>query len=408
VELLGDLYRIELPTLEIPPGTERFLCYYGTYEGPDSGVVGMNPQLEEDFLHHSLIKNAIFDEQEPGTLRDCTAVEDQWPPTPVLFDALNGAIDESVPSLPEGIAFRLSSGLRWMVDTHYINTTSEPLCIENNFELELVPDAEVENYASAFALDMGAFSLPANQEVTLEFDCAWPVDLTLLSIAGHMHGYGKEFEILFNSGSGFETIYRVEDWEPEYGSQSPMTLFSPDGLPVAAGSVVRTRCTWDNTTDGPLSFPNEMCTTFGAAYPLSEALYCDAGVFVGPEKHPGVVEGLVTRSEEVSGDGIGNLRVALFGQPLGPDPGPPFADLLIENVDFSDEAAAINYRLDNVALRAEPYYVLAFFDEDESGTLNGPNGGDLMAFSSPGQGPEVTVADEQPVLLNLDLNVQID
>ena len=406
--LIDGVYRVELPTLSIPSGTERFWCYYGVYEGETAGVVALSPDLEEDFLHHSLVRSAEYDVRESGTLRDCTGLNEQWPPTPVLFDALNGALGSEGRVLPDGVAFHFGTGLRWVIDSHYINTTDDEICVENAFEFHTIPEEEVEQFASAYALDMGAFELPAEQETTLEFDCTFPTDLNLLSLSGHMHGYGMRSEIQLNQGEGFETLYLVEEWDGSYGSVSPMITFEPDGLPIAAGDVMRTRCTWNNTSTGPLAFPTEMCTTFGAAFPLSSPLFCDAGIFIGINDHPGVLEGTVTRSVAPTGDAIGTLRIALFSQPLGPDPGPPFGEIVIKGADLSADDAEVPFRIENIPVSNKPYYVLAMLDDDESGVNQGPNNGDLIASGAQGQSPRADVLDEGVTELNLDLSILVE
>ena len=256
-------YRIEVPTMVVPPGEEILFCYYGTYDGPDSGVVGFFPQEPTGFLHHTLLKRVVDDEYEDGHLMDCTAPELQWPPKPVLFESVGSGTGGWI-NLPEGIAFKLSQGQRWVADVHYVNVSPDTICMNTAFYLDLVPEAEVDSYAAAFNLDAGGFTLPPEAETTESFHCEWEDDLNILSLSGHMHEHGEVFDVLHHSpDSPPASVYRIDDWDPRFQSGAPVTYWEIGEFPVERGDSFETRCTWFNEEDSDLGYPDEMCTTFG-------------------------------------------------------------------------------------------------------------------------------------------------
>jgi len=402
-------YRIEVPTMVIPPGEEILFCYYGTYDGPDAGVVGFRPESPGGFLHHTLIKRVDDDEYPNGHLMDCTAPELQWPPKPVLFEAVAPSLDNWI-NLPEGIAFKLSEGQRWVTDVHYINVSPDPICMNTAFYLDLIPDSEVSSYAAAFNLDRGGFVLPPGEETTESFDCTWEQDLNILSVAGHMHEHGQSFEVIHHSeGQPSESIYDVADWQPYFQTGAPNIQFDFGELEVAAGDTFETVCTWVNDLDEPLGYPDEMCTAFGVAYPLEDALFCDNGSFgSGPGGGPGpggdgVVEGVFTRSHPLAGDGLGDLHVFVFASEPGPNAGSPVARATIEDVDLSVDGTSQSYRIEGLPTGGDSLYISGFFDEDRSGYMTGPNPGDLVV-QAPSEQLAFNPFASTPVTLNLDLN----
>jgi len=404
-----DQYFIEVPTMVVPSGEEIFFCYYGTYEGPDAGVVGFRPGQAQGFLHHTLLKQVEDDEFPDGHLMDCSAPEYQYPPKPVLFEAV-GASPAGWINLPEGVAFKLSSGQRWVADVHYVNTSPDTICMNTSYTLDLIPEAEVDSYAAAFNLDAGDFELLPGQETTESFSCVWEQDVSILSLAGHMHEHGRVFDVLHHTqGASPESVYRVDEWQPQFQSGAPVSNFDFGEFEVLEGESLETVCTWFNDSDHSLAYPDEMCTAFGVAYPLEGPLYCDNGVFLdgsggGPGPGGGgVIEGPVTRSNALTGDGRGDVYVFAFSSEPGPDADPPLAMGVLEDVDLSVDGASLAYRLEGLPTGTNTLYISAFFDEDESGFMGGPTEGDLVVSLAPEE-LAFTLPDTTPVTKALDLN----
>jgi len=274
---LADSYFIEVPTMLIPAASEAVYCFYGTYEGPDAGIVSFFPERPAGFLHHSLMKRVDDDEFSDGTLFDCTALEFQFPPKPTLVESYKASPHDWI-GLPEGIGFKLEHGQRWVTDVHYVNTSADPICFNTAFEMELIEEEDLVGYAGTFNLDAGLLDIPPNSESSVSFDCAWPYEVNVLSVGGHMHANGLRYNVaqVLEEGA-LETIYHVDPWLEEYRYRAPQRTFEVGEFVMSAGEVFRTECTWNNPTSESMSYPDEMCTTFGVVYPLENSLHCDGG-----------------------------------------------------------------------------------------------------------------------------------
>ena len=119
------------------------------------------------------------------------------------------------------------------------------------------------------------------------------------------------------------------------------------------------------------------------------------------------VEGVITRSADVQGDGVGTLLVGLFFDPIG-DPLPvPLWGWSRNDVDVNADDFSIPYQLTNVFPQDEPYYIAAIFDEDTDIVLGPdlyPSQGDLMSIAFEAGGiPPMVIDTDGTHALDLDL-----
>ena len=94
------------------------------------------------------------------------------------------------------------------------------------------------------------------------------------------------------------------------------------------------------------------------------------------------ISGMVTRSGDIvkGQDGIGTVVVSVLAQDPRTGPaGMPVAFTMLVDADLSASGASVEYVLDGVTPRVEPYYIVAFLDDDSSGAMGGPNENDLVA-----------------------------
>lgn len=290
-------FQIVTPVVEVPAGSEMFWCYYGEYDGPDVGIHKMVVHDDPRFSHHSLLKEPIENDHPTGSLVDCSSLMEQTPPRPTLLESV-GVIDDEDDDgaehgedheevddwiegyrwveLPEQIGFKFTSGQKWLADFHFVNTTTETIRTRVVFDLYTTPDSEVESYVGTFNHDAGGFDLPPGEETTVNFDCGWDLDSTILSMGGHMHQYGSHYQVDLLSAAGDLVnpgLYEV-DWNEDMRYEPVVYNFEPGDFTVNAGEQFRTWCSWNNWEDRSLAFPDEMCTTFGVAYPAPSSLYC--------------------------------------------------------------------------------------------------------------------------------------
>lgn len=134
----------------------------------------------------------------------------------------------------------------------------------------------------------------------------------------------------------------------------------------------------------------------------------DTSMDAPPDPTLASMAGNVTRSAEPAAGGRGNLYIAV----LDADPVTSFgsanlvAMAVIESVDMSASGVSIPYRIDNIPLRAQAYYVNAFLDDNNNaaaGDRPGPDRGDLVSlngFSS----PTITLSTAGEKTLNIVLS----
>ena len=195
------------------------------------------------------------------------------PPATDPFGGLNW-ID-----VPEGIAFPLQRGQRWVLDLHYINPSDKPMLVNTGFNVGTIPENEVTAWASTLQFDAGAIDLPPGDS-EVSFRCPWEEDLTVLSIMGHMHEFGTYYRVDWNKENGdVEQVYEVPEWTTEHKEWPQLTYHAPGTMEVKAGEEFTTVCKWNNPTDAVLPYPAEMCTTLVVVYPLTKPLTCVLGTY---------------------------------------------------------------------------------------------------------------------------------
>ncbi|MCO4773248.1 MAG: hypothetical protein KDA24_24655, partial [Deltaproteobacteria bacterium] len=218
-------FQIVTPVVEVPAGSEMFWCFYGEYDGPDVGVYKMVVHDDPQYSHHSLLKEPIENDHPTGSLVDCSSLMEQIPPRPTLLESV-GVIDDGGVEheddhdeeehediddwlegyrwvdLPDNIGFAFVSGQKWLADIHFVNTTAETIRTRVVFDLYTTPSEDVEAFVGTFNHDAGGFELPPGEETTVNFDCGWEQDSTILSMGGHMHQYGSHYQVDLLNAAG--------------------------------------------------------------------------------------------------------------------------------------------------------------------------------------------------------------
>lgn len=264
------------PDVVIAPGTEKQYCLFGTWTGEDVGLYAY--ASHQAALGHHLVllgTTASTRDYPDGALVDCTDTSSIMTSFSPLITPEPVAQGETAITLPEGFAVKLREGQRWIVQAHYVNTTTTPVRVQDVLTLAWRPVGEVTTWAAALALNNESFRLAPQQETTSSVDCTFPQDLQVLYLTGHMHEHGRRFD--FSAGadaSMLSPVVQMSDWKLEYRDNPPVTRFQPGELTLAANSLLRTTCTWFNDTDEALTFPAEMCTTAGMVYPALTTQIC--------------------------------------------------------------------------------------------------------------------------------------
>jgi len=238
----------------IKAGEDKMVCVHVKHEGA-AVAYDVAQTMQSKFGHHFILLKAK-EPKPPGTVEDCTKAEDM-----AKYDVL------TIPEfdLPAGQAFYLESGTAMVMQSHYVNTSREPIRIRDVLRIRKVDISSVKTWAATFALASLTYSVKPFERLKHTFDCKMPSDQQLIMIGGHMHEWGTKFSFAYvdNPTGTMKELYKVDTWRAEYRDAPPTTLMRDKPLLLAAGTSLRTECQWYNDTMEPLTFPHEMCSSFG-------------------------------------------------------------------------------------------------------------------------------------------------
>lgn len=267
------------PEFTVEPGQDIMYCLAGTYDGDDVGLTKVWSYQGEYGHHLQLLGTSLSTVDLPdGEMFDCTKSSDLPMDDLEPIGMPTGGNREAVHTeLPEGFAFKLDNRQRYILQSHYVNTGTEPILVKDEALLVGVPEDEVETWANMIVFNHMTFDLPAHQETTSTLDCTMSQDVNVLSVFGHMHEWGRTFSSDITTGGETREFYRVDQWEAAYRDTPPMDYYDEGAFTLRTGDTISTHCTWFNDTDEDMSFPHEMCTTGGVGYPLLNAYVCSDG-----------------------------------------------------------------------------------------------------------------------------------
>jgi hypothetical protein len=255
------------PEQIIQPGEDKLYCTHFRYDGEDAAF-NQQETFQGKFGHHSVLL-AAKEPLPPGTTEDCSDVEAMS-----KFDAFTLPTDE----MPAGLGTFLPKGKQFVLQSHYLNTDSMPIRVRDVVRLKMIPIESVQKWASMYATNTYELDLQPHKVTDVQFDCTVPSDVRLLLFGGHMHEWGARFEASIGpDANNLESAYLVDEWKTQYRDSPPITLFFSNPKPLTTGMVLRTHCTFNNTTDQVIGFPHEMCSTFGLVEGSKDPITCIIG-----------------------------------------------------------------------------------------------------------------------------------
>lgn len=264
------------PEVEIAPYTEQQFCTFGTFDGEDLGIQVGTAYQDGSYGHHAviLLASPLVEDRPDGEAWDCNGADSMAQSLPLVVPTEPPRAGVAAMTLPAGLAVRIDAGTRYILQSHYLNTSDQALLVRDVMNLDGVPAAEVDTFASVFthvALDI---EVPPQGEQTLTASCEWEDEVEVLTVFGHMHEWGTAFSVDHVRDEEAERLYDVPAWDPAYRDAPPRETFARGELIVEAGDVFETTCSWANTTDETLRFPHEMCAFTGLVAPAEEPIVC--------------------------------------------------------------------------------------------------------------------------------------
>lgn len=277
VEVTDEALIFQLPEFEVQPG-DTFTCFYTDAVTPRDLNVSSAAGMQGPGGHHLTIYYYERDEVKPAEHHPCSDQEMlEWKQVAAAGDKDLETGGEGAVSLPPGYAMKVPGGKQLVVQAHYINTTGAPMRVSDKVVVKLVPDEKVKHLANMWALSDGQLEVPSRASATRQGTCKTAFDMNLLVVLGHMHEWGKTFrlDIIDDAGDTVEVLYE-QKWDPVFTSHPPLLRFGEDSprlLPK--GTRLRQTCSWDNTTDEPLTFPREMCISVLYYWPDNGFTVCE-------------------------------------------------------------------------------------------------------------------------------------
>ncbi len=250
------------PIEDIAPGTDETYCQWLSEPAAEDMDI-ITAEGEQTKGGHHLVLYATTLQAEVGKTRPCTNADQ------VSLRYVGGiggeGLTSAVGKLPDGVVYRLPKGWALMANVHYVNYTTQPMRAQSVIDLKTAPmnpNARVASLFVSTAVDEIEIA-PGVQSLTIE--CPIQEDVPLILAGNHMHKLGKTVRSEVVKEDGTTELVRDDMiWAPE-NVFAPNLVSYPDTDPrvLHRGDKLRTTCTWDNTEGKTLSFPTEMCVTFG-------------------------------------------------------------------------------------------------------------------------------------------------
>ncbi|MGH7438622.1 MAG: hypothetical protein ACRENE_23280 [Polyangiaceae bacterium] len=249
--------RYSASTVTVAPGTSpQFFEWVAPPAATDADVVDI-VGWQSKGGHHALLY-ATTDVQPVGTVKP-------WSNDELLQGHILGGVGGEAGTaiaLPQGAVFRLHKGQALAIQTHYLNPGSEPLDVSSWLDVKMGEPTASDVVASTFGNSTLTLSVPAQSTMYQEqLKCTVGQDMRLLMFTNHMHQWGTSASTVLTDSTGTPRDLKVDPvWNPEWTTNADYTKLTVAAPQVIhAGDILTTTCTYDNTTDGALTVPAEMC-----------------------------------------------------------------------------------------------------------------------------------------------------
>jgi hypothetical protein len=266
----------------IEPGQEIERCQL--FVAPKEGIFVRKDEVRFTAgSHHVLLYRtaypAIPTENSKGVKLDATQVHDcadgataEWNVNGVLAGSQSGNGDSMLGELPDGVAVKVEPGTVLVMNTHYLNATSERVDADARINLYSLPAEKVKTEAGVLFYYNPFIAVPANGAATARMRCPVQDDISIVRVQSHMHRRGVGFAAYLgdSDGANQQEIYTNTEWE-----RVPAKEFTPL-LQVKAGQTIDYHCDYKNTEARTIaqgqSTKDEMCMLIGPYYPRNAAL----------------------------------------------------------------------------------------------------------------------------------------
>jgi hypothetical protein len=207
--------------------------------------------------HHTVV--TIGEPSGPDGYRLCSSFEHNF--EQFAFESSSN-VDRF--DLPEGFATYLPAGKQLAFNVHILNATDDMLSGTTAARILRRDPGEVAQTATAVYMGSTSLDVPVG-ESTQSGACQVGRDVEIFGVLPHMHSHGTHMKVVAKSSIVGDVVVHDEDFI--FDSTKRYYPFEP--VPMAQGDTVEVYCSYNNTTEAPLtwgpdSYTAEMC--FAAVY----------------------------------------------------------------------------------------------------------------------------------------------
>ena len=241
---------------DIQPGTDYEVCTWTDVFIDEQTDVRSTLAFQTEPPGHHAVVFYTTTPQPAGTQRVCTDND----MASFRFLTGNGGAGE-VNEAPGNLVYRIPAGAQLVINSHYLNTSSEVLRGQTVVNLNFAEPGDWIPSGNTAILNSG---LNVEEGVTTQsMHCEFDRQLKLWYLIPHMHRWGSNMKIDLTI-AGEQTRLFDTDWDESYTFHPPEDRRDPTTpLIVNVGDEVDIECTWNNDEGRPLAFGFEMCVAFG-------------------------------------------------------------------------------------------------------------------------------------------------
>jgi hypothetical protein len=254
--------RIVAPAItDLEPGADVMHCQYVMSPfDRDMDILSVEG-YQSKFGHHS-IAYATTADVPLGTTRPCQEAD-------LMSGAFLGGIGGEAGTdigLPDGVAFRLAKGNGILLNTHFLNVSTETVTGDTVLDILFSEVDENRKVANMFVNITFNFQIGARAQAQALAERTMTEDMDFIMFTNHMHDYGARAitELTRAADGSVMQVHEDPSWNYEMqfnANYSRWEVAQP--LRMNKGDVLRTSCEWQNPTDAALAFPREMCVGVG-------------------------------------------------------------------------------------------------------------------------------------------------
>jgi len=275
-------WQYSIPSFSIDPGVEVQQCFFFTVPTTVPAFVSHIEIAQTTGTHHMNIFRVKTIKSLDGNNDTVVRDGECWKPTnwsdwPLVINSQNeGHVDFN---LPEGVAHKFEPGEKLMLQTHYVNASTQKTPGQGrvlvNFN-RMAPEKVTANLGTAFATNQNIRICPGDTMRSFQSTCKFARQpVTIFGANGHFHSRGRLFTMsVFDATTGAgDQFYENTDWaEPKFIRDLGVGVPAQGGISYTCEfTVAPTDC--GNPADG-------CCFTFGGMVEFQE--HCNAFVYYYP------------------------------------------------------------------------------------------------------------------------------